>query len=216
VGQKRRTKKFREPAIQHAQAELSAARLAELLSGQQHGTVQQSVVDVLKRTNLVTAAQLKPIAALGPAQQQAFAVALRDLLYAEGPYDQRFGAFVDKLYDLSRIRPTWQLATAIGGLVHPRENLCVSPSSFREQAKWLAPRLEHSPAPSGGAYERLLAMARALQDELKNAGLVPCDLLDVHDFVRETLTPTAKRRAEVLRSERLHAADGGKDADEAA
>lgn len=214
AGQKRRTKKFRDPAIKQAQEELSADRLGALLNSQQYGTVQQAVLDVLKKTNLVTATQIKPIAELGPGQQQAFAVALRDLLYADGPYDQRLGVFADRLFDLSGTRPTWQLATSIGGLVHPREQTCVSPSAFRDQAKWTAPRLEHSPTPQAAAYERLLAMVRSIQEELKAAGLVPCDLLDVHDFIRETLSPSARRRADVLRIERQRSAAA--DEDEAA
>lgn len=212
AGQKRRTKKFRDAAVQQAQAELSADRIAKLLNGQQYAKVQLAVVDVLKRTDLVTATQLKPVASLAPAQHQAFAVAVRDLLHSEGRYEQRLGAFADKLQELSGTRPTWQLATAIAGLVHPREHICVSPNAFREQAKSVASHLELSAAPQAAAYTRLLAMARSLQDELKAAGLVPCDLLDVHDFIRETLAPSAKRRAEALRSERIRSADDGAQA----
>jgi hypothetical protein len=69
----------------------------------------------------------------------------------------------------------------------------VQPTSFREQARWLAPRLARDRIPSAAAYRQYLEMTRLLAKQLGEAGAPPFDLLDVVDFIRLTTSPTARK-----------------------
>jgi hypothetical protein len=57
----------------------------------------------------------------------------------------------------------------------------------------MAPRLEHTPRPDGETYVAYLSMAQAVRNHLAEAELPPKDLLDVHDFIYETLRPAARK-----------------------
>jgi hypothetical protein len=195
-GEGRRLKRHRDPAIIDAQEKLAEGPLKSLLEEGKHDEIAKVALEVLKRTSLVRPVHLKPLKKLPEAQNEAFAEALYDLLWGSGPYAARFDAFVEAISPGRRGDCPWPLATAIPALVHTKEHVCVRPSSFRRQARWMAPRLEYSSTPEGKQYVRFRKMARAIRKRLKDAGLKPRDLIDVYDFVRLTLRPSAKKLLE--------------------
>ena len=89
--------------------------------------------------------------------------------------------------------PGWELSTALSALLYPSDQVCVHPARFKQQAMWMAPRLEHPKKPDGASYHRYLAMVQGVRDRLVKAGLTPRDLLDVYDFMLTTLTPSARK-----------------------
>jgi hypothetical protein len=201
-GAKRRLKRHRQTAIADAQDRLSADRLATLMSEQQFGTIYETAISVLKATDLLSPAQLAPVAKLDPSQHQAFARSVRDLLHGDGPADKRFGRFVDTLMETTGTPPSWQLATALGALVNPDEHICVRVAAVREQAKGVGHRVEVRSLPTADAYTRLLAVARSVRDQLAARDFAARDLMDIYDFMRLTLSPKARRQAEALRDSR--------------
>ena len=90
--------------------------------------------------------------------------------------------------------PTWQLATLFSAAVHSTEHLYVKPGTSDGQADWMAPGLVMTKAPTAATYERLRAMAMSLGERLGESALAPRDLLDLHDFMWETLRPQARKK----------------------
>jgi hypothetical protein len=192
-GEGRRLKRHREPALQDAKVRLSKEALEPLIEGEQYTEVINTALDVLKKTSLVRPVHLKPLKELAKTKHPDLAKAIFDLFWGSGKYSMRFDAFVRVLSSNGRVDCPWPLATVLPALVHPKEHVCVRPSSFRRQARWMAPRLEYSSHPEGKQYIRFRKMARAVGRRLKEAELKPRDLVDVYDFIRLTLRPSAKK-----------------------
>jgi hypothetical protein len=188
VGVKRALKRNRDPAIESARARLAGDALDRLLASDLHDEVVETLITVLDKTSLVSAAKLKLIREAPYHRRQAIALALRDLLQGDTSIKHRLESFVRSIGD-----PSWELATAPLALCCPEQHVCVTPSVFKLQAQWMAPRLEHPRAPDGETYTRYLEMALAVRRQLESAGLRPQDLLDVHDFVCLTLRPAARK-----------------------
>ena len=199
AGAKRRLKRHRDVAITNAQEALGNDRLAALIAAQRYGEVHAAVLELIDGTDLVSREQLDPIRKLPAAHHRGLAMAVRDLLHGGGPYERRFAAFRDKLAVLTSTGPSWQLVTVLGALVLPHEEIFVSPAQLREQSRRTTPQFEVGHRPVAATYERLAALVRKLGEALKGENLTPRDLFDVHDFIRETLKPASKERAEELR-----------------
>lgn len=187
-GAKKALKRHRDPVVKRARKLLARERLERLIEARQHDEVIEALVDVLGRTNLVTASKLEPLRCANTRQREVIAVALQRLLHGDGPFDARFDDFVR-----STGEPSWELATAPMALVHPEEHVSVKPSVFNQQALWMAPRLEQTRHPTAQAYHRYHRMALAVSDQLVAAGVKPRDLLDLHDFINVTLRPAARK-----------------------
>lgn len=188
-------KRHREPAIRAARELFDAEPLRRMIEAGNLEGVVQGLAKLLRQTNLVRPNQLGPLEI--PAHRlERFALALHDLLHGGGPLRDRFGRWVQELGHCS-----WELATAPAALLHPDEHVCVRPSSFRDQAVWMAPRLEHSKEPDAETYLRYQAMAKAVRAKLEEEGLHPTDLLDVHDFIWTTLRPAARKLLEAPEAE---------------
>ena len=93
---------------------------------------------------------------------------------------------------------SWLLATALPALVKPQEHMCIRASAFSHQLAWLAPRVQLSKEPGGRMYARVREVALSLRAALEARELAPRDLLDVHDFIWETLRPAARKRIAVM------------------
>lgn len=184
---KRKLKRHRDPTLELARKELNQPALDTLLEAGDHDGVIEAFARVLDKTNLVTSKRVSDLRGLSPRRRPRAAVALRELLYGEAPVDERFGELTNAL-DID----SWELLTAPLALLSPLEHVCVRPSTFRQQALWMAPRLKHASRPNAAAYRRYRAMAHELRNKLTEAGLPPADLLDVHDFIYETLRSSVR------------------------
>lgn len=187
-GAKSSLKRHRSPAIAFAQEKLSAEALEAFISEQRFDEGVDQVLAVLANTNLVRPAQLKPIKGLAPHRISGFVIALQAVLHSDGEPAQMVDEFTRSMDG-----PCWELATALQALMYPDEHVCVHPTRFKQQAMWMAPRLEHSKSPDGASYYRYLAMVQGVRDRLRKAELTPHDLLDVYDFMLTTLTPSARK-----------------------
>lgn len=188
----RRAKGHAESAIADAQAALSADSLDRALAEERASSIVDEVIRVLEHTSLVTSAQLQLLRGMPPLRHAHLVQVLRALLHGEDAYELRFERFVAALTQHRRPGPSWQLATALHALYSPEHHICIKPTTFREQAKWMAPRLVLPATPSGTIYVRLADMARAVKTALEREGQSPRDLMDVHNFMVMTLAPSAR------------------------
>ncbi len=190
----RRRKKNRSAGIEHAQTTLSQDQLDTWIAEYNYRAVLDAAIAVLSKTDIAsTSTDVRPLRRLPEELIPEFAVTLRDLLYGEDPYPDRFGGYLALLEDNEDTRPTWPMATVIQGLVHPHTHYCIKPSVFRQQARWLAPELSYSPNPSAPRYEQYRAMAEDLKLRLTRADLEPVDNLDIYNFIWETMRPGVRK-----------------------
>jgi hypothetical protein len=196
-GAGRRLKRHRDSAVDDARRQLGADTLRELIEAGDYAAVRQRAIDVLEATDLVTRAQIKPLEDSNG--DQRIAEALFQLLHGAGDIEERFDKFCHAVAQSSRKLPSWPLITALVGLVDPQEHLCIRPSVFSTQAKWMAPSLQLGKQPKGAIYARFVEMAKTILENLRSAGQQPRDLLDVYDFVWFTLRPAAAETLENIR-----------------
>jgi hypothetical protein len=189
----RRAKGHADAAFTEARESLAVGELDRALAENRAFQVLQTAIRLIEHTSLLTTPQIAPLHGLLPVRHATFAQSLRELLHGQGAYELRFERFVAVMSQPRRPGPTWQLATVLPALVHAEEHICVRPTTFREQAKWMAPRLILSNTPGGALYLRLVDMARAVKTALEREGLAPRDLMDVHHFMVMTLAPSAKK-----------------------
>jgi hypothetical protein len=187
-----RAKGHATPAIAEARTALSAEVLDRALAVDGTAVIIAAATSVLEHTSLLTGHQIQPLRDVSPNRSGHFVQVLRDLLHGEDAYELRFERLVAALSHHRGPAPTWQLVTALPALMWPDQHVCVRPTTFRDQAKWMAPRLVLSNTPSGAMYMRLADMARAVQTSLERAGLAPQDLIDVHQFMVMSLAPAAR------------------------
>ncbi len=192
---KRPLKRHRDAAIARAKELLAKDVLDKKLLAGEHTSVVEDVLSVLDGTDLVSKAQLTPLSGVPSDRHSELARAAHDLLW--GPEDDvaRMASWISTLSSLmGKTTPSWQLVTTLPALVHPDKHIAVRPSRFREQAKYMAPRVTLANVPDANVYGRVLGMVSIIKDRLTEAGLVPTDLVDVHDFVCLTLSPKAQKQ----------------------
>ncbi|HMR08491.1 MAG TPA: hypothetical protein PKA88_22075 [Polyangiaceae bacterium] len=195
-GAKRHLKRHRNRVIAEAKESLAKENMDRLLVEHKASEIIAAAESVMARTDLVSAAQLKPFSSIDPKHHTDLASGLRDLLYGSHGDAERVTAWVQLLTKTMGVAPAWQLATVLLGLVRSDEHLPIRPTSFRDQARYMAPRVTCSNSPDGATYARLLSMSHAVRDRLLEAGLKPADFVDVHDFIRVTLGSAAKAKWE--------------------
>jgi len=189
----RRLKRHREPAINDARERLSEAAIDAAIAEDRASDIHAAAMKILDAVDVVNASQLEPLRALPESRHISFVTALRELLWGDGNYDLRFERLVATLALTAKRGPSWQLATALPALVHPDQQVCVRPSTFKTQALYMAPRLTYAATPNASLYARYVDMARSVAARLADAGIPPADLWDVYDFMVDTLKPSAAK-----------------------
>jgi hypothetical protein len=192
-GTGKRATRHRDPAVAQAKELFGQSELQTLVAGSQHHVVMGRVVTLLSATSLVTDRQLEPVKALDEIGNRRSATALYELLYGEEDRSTAMQSWIDGLASAGR-GVSWPLATAVAALVEPLEHFCVQPTVLSHQVRGIGLGLEIKTTPSGRLYQRLVAMARSLHEELLSREMSPRDLLDVFDFVALTLRPAARKR----------------------
>jgi hypothetical protein len=188
----RAVKRHREPAIAKANEVLSSEALKPLVDKGDWKGVQAAFLEVLKATDLVGSKDGTALRKLDDETLPAFGEALLALVEStDENVAERFAGFVVAL-EGSGERPSWPLVTAPLALLHPHRHVAVKPTAFRAQARWLAPNLTYDPRPSYALYERFYRLAEAVKERLVAAGHTPRDLLDIRDFIGESLKAAKK------------------------
>jgi len=200
-GAPRRLKSHRGPALEDAQTALAQDVVDGAIAEGRCAEVVESLRKVLAATDLVgKASDLGVFDGLDEEAARAVVTALRELLWGETPNRRRFDGWL-RVLGREGGGPSWQVATAPAALVHPDRFPCVRPSTWRPQARWLAPRATVGAKPTAEQWCRLTEMATALRETLADRHeLAAQDLLDVHDFIWTTLRPMAKKQIEAART----------------
>ncbi len=188
-GEGRRLKRHRDPALADAARAWSMAALnAYLEAGDWRGIVD-SAVEVLKGTDLVTAAHVKKLA--GANATEALARSFVTLIH-DHDAPRAIERFRDAVKAAGGPANSWNLMTAPRALANVDGDVCVRPSVMKIQARILIPGFSPSATPNAKEYAEYLRAARALRDELEAGGLEPRDMLDVYDFIWLTLRPAVR------------------------
>ena len=190
---KKRSDSHGDSSIQQAAERLGASALEAHIARQRFRAITDDALAVLRDTDLVPAAEVKSLQITHAEHERPLALAIHELLHGEAGFAARFERLSSTFEHAFRRVAGWQLATALPALVHPHEHVCIRPASFREQAKWMAPRLGIPKVPSAQSYLRLQSMAKTILNRLTDVGESPRDLLDVHEFIRLTTRPAAKK-----------------------
>ena len=188
----RRLKRHRQPAISDAQTKLDAETMTRLVTSEDYDTICDLLSEVFAGTDLVATKRAKAIAKLKDTDKRLVSTHAYELLYGEDHFEVRFSRWVRILRSVFG-KTSWQLATVLPALSEPAKHVCVRPSSFREQAAWMAPRLKMASRPDARLYMRLVEMADTVRQKLEDNSLVPRDLMDVYDFMWTTLRPAARK-----------------------
>jgi hypothetical protein len=192
VGAKHRLAGHRDPAIASA-AQFAGGALDEQIARKRYRAVWDDLLALLRGSDLVPGPDLEGLEIAQQENQRVIAALVHELLRGEATFAVRLDALLKAFDQVFHRSASWQLATALPALVFPAQHVCVRPSSFREQAKFMAPRLPVPKLPGGASYSRLLSMATAVSARLVDRGEQPRDLMDVHDFIRLTTRPAARK-----------------------
>jgi hypothetical protein len=196
---RRRLKRHRNPSITEAHELLNQRSLATALAEDRSSQLRVALVDLLEKTNLVTARDLSALKESSGVNDRELVVALHGVLYGENEtLAIRFERWLTELSKSCGKAPSWPVATAPLALALPGSYVCVQSSTFARQAQWMAPNLAGEKQVTGFNYERWLGMIEGVAADLRSAGLTPADNLDVYDFIAETMTPKKMERARQL------------------
>jgi len=187
-------KRHRAPAIELAQNKLSLNDLDELIALGKTGEIVDRAIEVLRSTSLAVVADVEAISGLEQEHRESVGLALRELLYGDDGFGERFRQWLKALSEGLGKQPKWRTVTALPALVYPDEHPCVRQSVFRKQAAVFAPRRGYAREPGRVAYQNFSDIAELTRERLKKEGFEPRDLLDVHDFIWTTLRPAAAKQ----------------------
>lgn len=193
TGAKKRLVAHRDAAIAEAQKLLGAEVLEARIASQAFRPVQEDIWAVLKHTDLLPSAELALVKTAEADRQRALALMVMELLHGKNDYGTRFDRFVVTFQQAFGKPAGWQFATALPALVDPMEHVAVRPTTFRAQAKWMAPGSSLPKSPNAAGYRRCLAMAKHVSTRLVEHEQQPRDLMDVYDFIRITARPRSKQ-----------------------
>jgi hypothetical protein len=181
------SKQHREPVLMVARGLLAREAIDALLAAGDVRGVLERARAVVNATDLVGSKDVALLRKLRDVDEPAMAHAIRELVAGSAPHAERLSAFLAVLSAVPGARVGWPLATVLPALVDPSAHLFVKPTLVRQQAQWIAPTVSYDASPSAPSYERLRTVGEAVRSRLVRAGHAPRDLLDVHDFMRETL-----------------------------
>lgn len=186
----RRLKRLREPAMDYAQEQLSKENLSARIEAGDFSGVHDVVIKVLRKTSLASPSTvLEPLRSMPEESHERFAKALLGLLWGDGEFEERFREWLQALEAGGPMKLTWPMTTVLPGLVHPKDYVTVRTKVFRAQARTVAPKRSFRPNPAARSYIRYNGVANEVRKRLTEAGHEPRDLMDVYQFVWETLRP---------------------------
>ncbi|MDF3068481.1 MAG: hypothetical protein K0R38_4082 [Polyangiaceae bacterium] len=184
-------RRARQALVPKVQSLLSPERVAGAIAEQRIADVWHIAVTLLEESGMTSGSLPSP---RGAEEQRQLAQAVVDLLHGTQSYERRFDRWVAAYVIAAGDGPSWQTATTLPALLSPVEHVYVDPQTFRKQLSSLGRPSTLGGRPSGVAYLRCLVAAQSLANLLAARGVIPRDLLDVHDFVRSTIVA---RRAEL-------------------
>ena len=167
---------------------LSASEMDRLLAAGDHREIAARALAVYQRPKLNLLALYEWMglreALVSRDGARAFAPALRELIYGDGPYLPRFEAFVDTLDGLPQRQTRiakWPVATLYPFVALSASHLVVKPNLMKRAAAKLGADLRYRTRPNGETYAAVIAFARGVREGL--AAWHPRDMIDVQGFL---------------------------------
>ena len=184
-------KRHREGSKTAMQEALDPSRAKQLISGGNHAELTESVLDVLAGTDLVPISHVKTLREMDEDQVKEYAEAVYHLAHGEGEFDSHFKEYLAMLERVLGSKPSWRVATCILALMYPQEHISVRRSAFIRQAGSIAPTGKYTRKPKLASYKSYRQVAFGVRKRVEAAGHEARDLLDIHDFIWETLRKSA-------------------------
>lgn len=176
-------KRHRDPVLEDAKKLFTQENLQTVQTAEHADAWLDRLHALLKRTDCVRAKELKGLSTVPDALEL-----VRNLdawLYGEGEARGRFRKFV---YSFNE--PSWSLVTTIGALALPTVHIAVSTSAFTRLAMFLQPNMDKfTGRPTWSQYQAVLQMVEIVRLQLLQSGHEPTDVMDVRDFICDTLRP---------------------------
>lgn len=184
-------KRHREPIVAEAREALSEENCKTLTETGKHEELADIVIDILGRTDLVPISHVKVLRRLDPDEKHRYAESLVDLMHGERSFQERYKDYLELLTELLGNRPSWRAGTVLPAILKPQEHVPVRRSAFARQAGSIAPTAKYARRTGVRSYKNFRRVAVAVRKRLLAAGHEPRDMLDVYDFVWNTLRTSA-------------------------
>jgi hypothetical protein len=113
-----------------------------------------------------------------------FVRGLYQLLYDDGPLQQRFEAWVDAVARLPRRQTrvlTWPLVTVFGFIAQPRTHIFLKPNTTRQAARKLGLPFSYVSRPNWQTYSGYLRLGADVRRLIRD--LRPRDMIDIQSFL---------------------------------
>lgn len=189
-----------DPSIEQAQSLLNKEDLSAFIEEGDFDTFHDRVVQVFKRTTLVSPTKVvRPTQALEGEKKAAFCMAIFDLLYGEKRYRRRFGLFVKSMQEDVGFDVNWSLASVLPSLVFPEKHVFVKRRAYVLQAREIKPDARVSKKVQKRAYKSASRIARRVRKQLREKGYEPRDMMDVYLFMWSTLRPMAQKHLDKMK-----------------
>jgi hypothetical protein len=153
-----------------------------------YSKVLEAWVEVVRSTDLVPPSHAKRLELMTPGR--ALSSALVAHLY-DADEDVAFDHLVLRLKRWG-CRPTWELVTVTRALVFPTQHVPIRPSVFAQQLEVLDQVAALGNLPNARGYAACQRAAKSIVEALAERGQPPKDLIDVHDFIWDTLRPSVR------------------------
>lgn len=174
-------REYKVQAHQLAQQILSKSELARVLTAHEYDEVCRRALRVANKTNLIFPNEkmalkdgLKP-----PANQQAFATALVQLLYGDDDLQPRFERYAAMLEGIGAAK--WTIATYFLFIVSPETYMFLKPTVTQNAAEVSGFAIHYRPELNWRTYASVLTFAQYLMTKLTE--LAPRDMIDVQSFM---------------------------------
>jgi hypothetical protein len=165
---------------------LSEATFRRMIDERQFQKIVSLAIGIESRTNLLFSFEKMALrdAVRSPADAQAFATALFDLLHGDESLEVRFSSWVAAVSRLPRRQTrvlTWPLVTVFGFIAQPATHFFFKPMVTREAARRYGVDLPYASRPSWPLYRDLLAFVRKVRSDISD--LKPRDMIDLQSFL---------------------------------
>lgn len=197
---KRRAKRFRDPVIEKAKEAFAPEQVAKRVDAENWEELFKQYTKMLSMTDLVPAKQVRELSTLTVNETNGRALA--EYLTEENP-GAAFDTWMNILRRAELSGNLWPIATAPLAFARPKKLVCVRANVFDRQGAALIPGFSGSKIPSATDYGRYMTITERVRDKLVDHKQEPTDLLDVADFIWETMRPAARDEINRLRAERL-------------
>lgn len=177
-------------ASEYCREQLSKTVFEGAKTPEQAQALLSRVKDLVTMLNLLEARFERPIFLdkIGtPGVTAPFLAALNQLMWGNGPHEDRLEAFCDRAADWGLRK--WTYASYFLFLAHPTECMFVKPESIKKALDTSPHPLTYESTPSSTLYRGILDFSGWLKGRL--AALNPVDMIDVQSFIWY-MAPTGK------------------------